>query len=222
MEPFYGILRQYPELAVFLTLAIGFYIGRLKIAGCSIGSVTGVLLTGLLIGQADIPISPAIKSVFFLFFLFAVGYGVGPQFFRGLKSEGLGQALFATLVSLVCLVTAFLTARLFGLGVGYGAGVFGGACTVSSVLGVATDAIHQLGGSPSIRQEEVNAMSIAFAITTFLALREFRLSWHCLDQRFSVWTSQPNAGLWKRRWAVTNRILPCILLIVRSACAPIE
>jgi putative transport protein len=165
MESFYDILRRYPELAVFLTLAIGFYVGRLKIGGCSIGSVTGVLLTGLFIGQANIPISPAIKSVFFLFFLFAVGYGVGPQFFHGLKSEGLRQALFATLVCLICLLTAFLTARLLSLGVGYGAGVFGGACTVSSVLGVATDAIRQLGGSPAIRQEEINAMSIAFAIT---------------------------------------------------------
>ena len=47
MEPFYDILRKYPELAIFLTLAIGFYIGRLKVGGFSIGSVTGVLLTGL-------------------------------------------------------------------------------------------------------------------------------------------------------------------------------
>ncbi len=99
MEPFFDLLRQYPELAVFLTLAIGFYVGRLKIGGCAIGSVTGVLLTGLIIGQADIPISPAIKAIFFLFFLFAVGYGVGPQFFHGLKKEGIKQALFATLVS---------------------------------------------------------------------------------------------------------------------------
>jgi putative transport protein len=165
MEQFYDILRKYPELAIFLTLAIGFYIGRWKIGGFSIGSVTGVLLTGLFIGQIDIPISPAIKSVFFLFFLFAVGYGVGPQFFHGLKSEGLKQALFATLVCLACLVVAFLTARLFGFGVGYGAGVFGGACTVSSVLGVATDAIRQLGKAPAATQEEINAMSIAFAIT---------------------------------------------------------
>ena len=82
MEPLSDILRRYPELALFLTLAVGFSIGRLKIGGCSIGSVTGVLLTGLVIGQLDIPISPAIKSVFFLFFLFAVGYGVGPQFFH--------------------------------------------------------------------------------------------------------------------------------------------
>jgi putative transport protein len=165
MQPLYDILRGYPELALFLTLAIGFSIGRLKIAGCSVGSVTGVLLTGLVIGQLDIPISPAIKSVFFLFFLFAVGYGVGPQFFHGLKSEGLKQALFAALVCVACLATAYLTARLFRLGVGYGTGVFGGACTVSSVLGVATDAIRQLGGSPVTRQTEINAMSIAFAIT---------------------------------------------------------
>jgi putative transport protein len=165
MEPLYDILRRYPELALFLTLAVGFSIGRLKIGGCSIGSVTGVLLTGLVIGQLDIPISPAIKSVFFLFFLFAVGYGVGPQFFQGLKSEGIRQALFAILVCLACLVTAYLTARLLRLGVGYGAGVFGGACTVSSVLGVATDAIRQLGGSPATRQTDINAMSIAFAIT---------------------------------------------------------
>jgi putative transport protein len=165
MEPLYVTLRQHPELALFLTLAIGFYLGRFKIYGCSVGSVTGVLLTGLVVGQIDIPISPAIKSVFFLFFLFAVGYGVGPQFFHGLKSEGIKQALFATLVCGACLAAAFLTARLFGLGVGYGTGVFGGACTVSSVLGVATDAIHQLGGSPAARQQEINSMSIAFAIT---------------------------------------------------------
>ena len=165
MEPFYDILRKYPELAIFLTLAIGFYIGRLKVGGFSIGSVTGVLLTGLAIGQLGIPISPAIKSVFFLFFLFAVGYGVGPQFFHGLKNDGIWQALFAVLVCLACLVTAFFTARLLSFGVGYGAGVFGGACTVSSVLGVATDAIHQLGGSANAQQQQINAMSIAFAIT---------------------------------------------------------
>ena len=165
MESLYGIVRSSPELAIFLTLAIGFYIGQLKIRGFGIGSVVGVLMTGLVIGQLDVPISPAIKSVFFLFFLFAVGYGVGPQFFHGLKSEGIWQALFAVLVCLACLVAAFFTARLFHLGIGYGVGVFGGACTVSSVLGVATETIRALRGSPALHQEEINAMSIAFAIS---------------------------------------------------------
>ncbi|HYY31823.1 MAG TPA: aspartate-alanine antiporter [Chthoniobacterales bacterium] len=165
MRSLYDIVRSTPELAIFLTLAIGFYVGQLKIRGFSLGSVVGVLMTGLIIGQLGIPISPAIKSVFFLFFLFAVGYGVGPQFFHGLKSEGISQALFAALVCLACLVTAFLTARLFRLGIGYGTGVFGGACTVSSVLGVAAETIRELGGSPALHQDEINAMSIAFAIT---------------------------------------------------------
>jgi len=83
MESFYDIVRSNPELAI------------LKIGGFSVGSVVGVLMTGLVIGQLGVPISPAIKSVFFLFFLFAVGYAVGPQFFHGLKSEGLWQAFFA-------------------------------------------------------------------------------------------------------------------------------
>ncbi len=91
-------LQHYPEIAIFLTLAIGFLIGGVKVGGFSLGSVAGVLLAGVLIGQLHIAISPNVKSVFFLMFLFAVGYGVGPQFFRGLKGDGLPQVLFAIVV----------------------------------------------------------------------------------------------------------------------------
>ena len=77
-------LRSYPEIAIFLTLALGFWVGSLKFGKFSLGSVTGVLLCGVLVGQLQITISPNVKSVFFLMFLFAVGYSVGPQFFRSL------------------------------------------------------------------------------------------------------------------------------------------
>ena len=75
--------RQNPELALYLTLALGFYAGQFKFGTFSLGTVTGVLLAGLIIGQLRVPVSPALKSVFFLLFLFATGYAVGPQFFRG-------------------------------------------------------------------------------------------------------------------------------------------
>jgi len=65
--------QEYPELAVFLTLAAGFFIGSIRIGKFSLGSVTGVLLTGVLVGQMDIQVSANVKSVFFLMFLFAVG-----------------------------------------------------------------------------------------------------------------------------------------------------
>lgn len=84
-------LRVHPELAIFLTLFVGFWIGKIKIGKFSLGVVTSVLLVGVLVGQLDITVDGPIKSVFFLLFLFAIGYKVGPQFFRGLKKDGLPQ-----------------------------------------------------------------------------------------------------------------------------------
>jgi putative transport protein len=158
-------LRLHPELAIYLTVSLGFLIGRIKIAGFTLGSVTGVLITALVVGQLDIPVSPGLKSVFFLLFLFAVGYGVGPEFVRGLRKDGVPQAVFAVFVCLLCLATAVLVAKLFHFDAGYGAGVFGGACTVSAVLGVGADAINQLPLGPELKQRSINEMSIAFAVT---------------------------------------------------------
>src|SRR6188474_427886 len=126
--------REYPEIAIFFTLALGFFVGGLKFGKFSLGNVTGVLLAGVLIGQLHITISPNVKAVFFLMFLFAVGYGVGPQFFRGLKSDGLPQVLFAALLCVACLASAFVAAKLAGYNIGQAAGLLSGACTISAVL----------------------------------------------------------------------------------------
>src|SRR4029453_9407446 len=81
-------LRASPELAIFLALAVGFWIGPKKLGGFSLGNLTETLLAAVAIGQLGITISGPIKSTFFLLFLFAVGYGVGPQFFAGLGRDG--------------------------------------------------------------------------------------------------------------------------------------
>lgn len=158
-------LRIYPEIAIFLTLAVGFWVGSLKIGKFSLGSVTGVLLSGVLIGQLDITISPNVKSVFFLMFLFAVGYSVGPQFFRGLKSDGLPQVFFAILLCVTCLVAAVIAGKVAGYSVGQTAGLLSGACTISAVLGVATDSINNLGLPPDQAKAMINAMPVAYAVT---------------------------------------------------------
>jgi putative transport protein len=157
--------QQYPELAIFLTLALGYWIGSFKIGKFNLGAVTGVLLAGVLIGQMHITISPNVKSVFFLMFLFAVGYAVGPQFFRGLKSDGVPQVIFAVLQCLVSLFTAYIVARFLGYDVGAAAGLLSGSQTISAVLGVATDAINQLGISTEEKTKLVNHMPVAYAVT---------------------------------------------------------
>ena len=98
MEWFTNIFQAHPELAIYLTLGIGFLIGKIHIKGFSLGIVTSVLLVGVLIGQLHIPVTGALKQVAFLMFLFAIGYQVGPQFFAGLRKEGLPQVFFAVVM----------------------------------------------------------------------------------------------------------------------------
>ena len=107
-------LRAYPELALFLALAIGFWIGPKKLAGFSLGNVTATLLAAVAIGQLGIQVPGPIKSTFFLLFLFAVGYGVGPQFFQGLSKDGPKQILFSLIVLALCLLAPYVCARMAG------------------------------------------------------------------------------------------------------------
>ena len=93
MTWFVTSLRENPELAIFLTLAVGFVIGRVRIGSFRLGNVVGTLLAGVLVGQLDVKVDPLVKTVFFALFLFATGYKVGPQFFRGLKKNAVPQAL---------------------------------------------------------------------------------------------------------------------------------
>jgi len=158
-------LRHHPELAVFLTLALGYWIGALRIGSFSVGPVTGVLLVGLLIGQMRIGISPNVEAVFFLMFLFATGYKVGPQFFRGLKNDGWRQALFAVILAVVCLLTAYGVALAAGFDAGSAAGLLSGACTISAAIGVSADSLNQLSISPDQKAQLINQVTIAFAVT---------------------------------------------------------
>ena len=165
MEWFANLLRHYPELAIFLTLAFGFWIGKFKIKKFTLGTVTSVLLVGVLIGQLHIDIGAPLKSVFFLMFLFAVGYSVGPQFFRGLKKEGLPQVLFAVVMCLFCLLAPFVLAKIMGYSAGEAAGLLAGSQTISAVLGVAEDTINQLGIPVADKTDMINVMPVAYAVS---------------------------------------------------------
>ena len=107
-------LRHNPELAIFLTLALGFFIGRFKFGGFSLGTVVGTLLAGVLVGQIGVQVPAVVKTVFFDLFLFTTGYKVGPQFFRGLKKDALSQVLLTVVLCVTCLLTAFTASKLLG------------------------------------------------------------------------------------------------------------
>lgn len=165
MKTIIGIFQQHTELAVFLTLALGFFIGKLRIGSFRLGEMLGTLFAGMIVGQMDIQIAPVVKIIFFDLFLFATGYKVGPQFFYGLKKDAIPQLLLTIIICTSCLLTAFFISRLMGYDVGTAAGLLAGAFSESTVIGTASDAIMKLDMPEQARQGLVNNIPVAYAVT---------------------------------------------------------
>jgi putative transport protein len=165
MDYVVAALRQNPELAIFLTIAIGFLIGRLKFGSFSLGIVVGSLLAGVLIGQLDIEVPSVVKTVFFDLFLFTTGYKVGPQFFRALKSDAMPQLVLTVILCTACLLTAFGMSKFLGYDVGTAAGLLAGAFSESTVIGTAGEAINRLAISEPEKTSLLNNIPVAYAVT---------------------------------------------------------
>lgn len=159
------ILREYPTLALFLTIGLGFLLGRLKIGNFSLGSVTAVLLVGVLIGQIGIPMSGPLKMVFFMMFLFSVGYSVGPDFFRSLRGSGLKQVLFAVIMGSMCFGSVCLMSIIMGYSKGETIGLFSGSQTCSALLGVGTEALSRYGIDQATLDRELSIIPVCYAVT---------------------------------------------------------
>lgn len=162
---FVEVFRHTPSLAVFLTIGLGFLLGKLKVKGIALGTVTSVLIVGVLVGQMDINVEGPLKSVSFLLFLFCIGYSVGPQFFRSLRGDGLKQVLFAVVVCALILAASLGAAYIFGLNPGQAAGMMAGASTASPVVGAAEDTINSLPGDPQTIKDMAGAIPVCYAMT---------------------------------------------------------
>src|SRR6516165_7170093 len=145
--------------------AVGSHLGKRKVGSFSLGTSAGVLLAGVLIGQLRIAIPALLKSVSFALFIFVVGYRVGPQFFRGLRGEGLHLAALALILAVTGLLTAYATGRLLGYDQGTAAGLLAGSLTQSAILGSAGDAIARLDRSPEARRLLSDNVSVAYAVS---------------------------------------------------------
>lgn len=165
IDSFIDILRTYPALAVFLTVGIGFLIGNIRFGNFSLGSVTSVLIVGVIIGQLVIPISGPLKMFFFMLFLFSIGYSVGPDFFKSLRGSGAKQALFAVLMSTMCFIITVVIAKIMSYNKGEAIGLFAGSQTCSSLLGVGGEALGRLGLPADELTRQMNQIPVSYAVT---------------------------------------------------------
>ena len=158
-------LVRYPELALFLVIAAGYWIGSFKLGAFSLGPVTGSLFAGLFVGQfAPVPVSGMTKSFLFLLFLFGIGYSVGPQFMQALKRDGLKPVLLAVVVGITGLAASILVAKALRLDPGFAAGLLSGALSQSAAMGTATDAVNGLPLPEADRARFVAHIAVADAV----------------------------------------------------------
>jgi aspartate-alanine antiporter len=156
----HSIFLKLPFLALFITIALGYFIGKFHFKGFVLGGITGSLIIGILVGQIGVKIDPEISSFFFALFIYAVGYQGGAQFFRSINRKTFIQLISATITCVLGLECVLVFAWLFDLDKGTAAGLGAGGLTQSAMIGTASDAIAKL----NISQASINAMQANIAV----------------------------------------------------------
>src|SRR6201996_3737483 len=165
MDWIHQIFHKSPEIALFLSLAAGYFIGQINFGKFQLGGVGGSLLAAVIISQFGVQIDNGVKSIMFAVFIYAVGYDSGPQFFNSLSRKTLREIAMAVFLAVVSLVTVLVCAKLFHLNKGIAAGLAGGALTQSAIIGTAGDAIARLGLPVDEMKSMQSDVAIAYAVT---------------------------------------------------------
>jgi putative transport protein len=164
-----GVIRHIfttePLIALFVTLALGYLVGKIRVGTFVLGGIAGTLLVGVVIGQVGITLDPGIKSIFFALFIYAVGFQGGPQFFHALNRRSLNQLASAFVMCVVGLLTVLAGAWAFGLDRGLAAGLASGGLTQSAIIGTAGSAIAKLGLSPAVTKTMQTNVAVGYAVT---------------------------------------------------------
>lgn len=124
--------------ALFLIVAIGFILGRIKISGLSL-DVSAVIFVALIFGHYGIIIPKDFQNLGLVLFIFTIGIQAGPGFFESFKKEGRQLAIFASVLIVFAGIFAVLGIALFSVDKNIAIGLLTGALTSTPGLAAAID-----------------------------------------------------------------------------------
>jgi len=179
LHGFFALLGNQPIIFLLLALALGYPLGRVSLAGISLGSTAGTLLVGVVISliaklafDITYQIPGIVASISLLFFMYALGLRVGPQFFAGLRSGGVAIVAISIIVWglnwLICLGGA----KLLGMEPGFASGMISGSYTITAVMGAAQSAVQSGAFTPpaGLSAEQIGAnMAAGYAVSYILS-----------------------------------------------------
>lgn len=169
METIYNFIHyvfsHVPEIALFLSLALGYYVGKIAFGKFQLGGVAGSLLAAVCFSQFDVHIDDTVKNILFALFIFAVGYTSGPMFFRSLGKKSLKEILLASMLAISGLITVLVLAKIFHLDKGLAAGIAAGGLTQSAIMGTAESAINSMNLGAAETAKLVTNISVGYGVT---------------------------------------------------------
>lgn len=158
-----------PEIFLFLAIAFGTLLGRVRFRGFALGSTACILLVAVILGQfGTISFPPILRSMLFAFFVFTIGFKSGPEFFASLSLRTLNQVVLALIIGGTGLVLILIFAFTLRLDTGTAAGLAAGALTQSSVIGTATGALQQLELPEAVFKQQQANIAAGYAVTYIL------------------------------------------------------
>jgi putative transport protein len=160
------LLSESSLLLLFMVLAVGAPLGKIKIAGVNLG-IASVLFTGLAFGamSPDIKLPAILYEIGLVLFIYCVGISSGEQFFGNLKKKGWRENSLALGTIMVAFVILLLVSTFSSLKYTHLAGIFAGSLTNTPALAASLEFIK--GASPvelveSVLAEPVVAYSVSY------------------------------------------------------------
>ncbi|MCL9782739.1 aspartate:alanine antiporter [Vibrio sp. S4M6] len=136
------LLQQNPILLIFVALAIGLAIGKIRFGSLQLGNSIGVLITSLILGHLGFSINADALTIGFMLFIYCVGIEAGPNFFGIFFRDGKHYFILSMVVIATSIAITYFAGHYFGLDFGMTAGMMAGALTATPVLVGAQDALN--------------------------------------------------------------------------------
>ena len=127
--------------SLFLIVALGFMLGRIKIKGLSL-DVSAVIFIALLFGHFGVIIPKELGNFGLVLFIFTIGIQAGPGFFDSFRSKGKTLILITMLIICSACLTAVGLKYAFDIDTPSVVGLIAGALTSTPGLAVAIDSTN--------------------------------------------------------------------------------
>ncbi|WP_151549920.1 MULTISPECIES: aspartate:alanine exchanger family transporter [Corynebacterium] len=126
----FDYLAANPLIALMAILALGYLLGKVNVAGISLGSAA-VLFVSIAFSavEPEIQLPPLLYTFGLALFVYAIGLSFGAQFFAEFRSRGWKISALAALVLTGVIVLAYVGVKFLGLDAAQGAGSMTGAVT---------------------------------------------------------------------------------------------